>query len=335
MHPGAQHLEDDEDAKPGKLTTEPLADGEEPQAGEPRGMQGDDQRIMLRAPSSTRALREQARRCCAGTATSSPRRCRVTRPSTAPAERHAALASDGAARGEARPQRGQHGARGQALPASAARARTARSAPTCCRTPRSTARSWSSAPWSRRQRALQRGDHLGAAGMAGEAVDRSRARRRCAPRMPSTAGPTCSSAKGGMARSKMTPKPCGSTLPAHDVERVGPVVLAGALDARQAALAGAQHAGRRAVAEQRRRDDVGGLVAGRCGRRACRVSIATRSTVDPGRASREAGRDGEAGDAAGAAAGRTPARARRRRESPCGRPPAPRDWASRCRSRTG
>ena len=71
------------------------------------------------------------------------------------------------------------------------------------------------------------------------------------------AGAICASAKGGIARSKITPNPCGSTCPAHDVERVGPDMLAAHFDRREAGLAGAQHAGGGAVAEQGGGDDVG------------------------------------------------------------------------------
>src|SRR4051794_25489829 len=47
--------------------------------------------------------------------------------------------------------------------------------------------------------------------------------------------------------------------PAHDVERVGPIVLGPAFHRGQPALSNPQHASRGAVAEQRRRDEVGDL----------------------------------------------------------------------------
>ena len=48
----------------------------------------------------------------------------------------------------------------------------------------------------------------------------------------------------------------GVDVPAHDVERVGPGMLAAHLDGGDARLAGLKHAGRGAVAEQRGGDDV-------------------------------------------------------------------------------
>ena len=49
----------------------------------------------------------------------------------------------------------------------------------------------------------------------------------------------------------------GIDAPAHDVERVGPELFAGCLDARRPAVAGAQHDRGGAVAEQAGGDDIG------------------------------------------------------------------------------
>ena len=89
-------------------------------------------------------------------------------------------------------------------------------------------------------------------------------------------------------------------VPAHDVERVGPGVLAAHLDGGDAAVAGAQHAGRGAVAEQRGRDDVrlGQLVEPE----RQRAELDRDEQHDAARPRlRQPGGDREPGDAAGAA----------------------------------
>jgi hypothetical protein len=88
--------------------------------------------------------------------------------------------------------------------------------------------------------------------------------------------------------------------PAHDVERVGPVVLAAHFDHRRCPPARTQHAGRRAIAEQGGGDDVR---LGQLSRRNASVhsSTATSNTTLPGRDCARRDAIDRPADAAGAA----------------------------------
>ena len=172
--------------------------------------------------------------------TSSPRRCRVTRARISAGQAHAACdAGTGTLQVKPGPIAVMHGAARQACLDAAAPARTARSAPTCCRSRRQHVALMVERALVQLQRRLQRGDHLGAAGMAGEAIDRRAARRPCRARMPSTAGRDILLGEGRNGAVEDHAEPGRVDVPAHDVERVGPHMLARALDARDAALAGA------------------------------------------------------------------------------------------------
>jgi hypothetical protein len=106
------------------------------------------------------------------------------------------------------------------------------------------------------QRRLERGDYLGAAGVAGEAVDR-RTLDADARQDAVDGGADLLLGKrrdGAIEDDAQTGR---IDLPSHDVEAVGPQMLARPFDAREAGLAGAHDAGRRAIAEQRRRHHVG------------------------------------------------------------------------------
>ncbi len=188
--------------------------------------------------------------------TSSARRCSVTSAENEFGRRHAACRSATQLAVKPGPSAVSSERDGSPL-RNGAQARTAPSATTCCRSRRAPARSWSSVPWSSASARLQRRDHLGAAGMADEAIDvggrRAACRARIAPwRRPQIGGDEI---RDGAAEDDA--KPFGIDVPAHDAERIRPQVLAGILDPGRAAVAGAQHGSGGAVAEQGDGDDVG------------------------------------------------------------------------------
>ena len=150
------------------------------------------------------------------------------------------------------------------------------------------------------KRALEGGHHLGAAWMTDEAADivggNSELRQHVVERRRE---PLLD--EGRHRAGEDDAEPLRIDGPAHHVERVGPVVLAAALEFGEAALVGAEHAGRAAVAEQRRRDQVRDLeVVEPEGERA----QLDRDHQDVGSGPRlgEPCCDREAADAAGAAA---------------------------------
>ena len=167
-----------------------------------------------------------------------------------------------------------------------------------------------------RQRALQRGDDFCAAGMADEAVDVGHRQAPSAARISATAGPPCVRAtKSGNRALEDHAEPFGIDAPSHDVERIRPQLLAGALDPRRAAVAGAQHARRGAVAEQAGGDDIGlgqfvvanapaCTVRARPAARWCRAAPAPAAMRSTGPTRRPR------------SPGRTPARATRRQRKP-------------------
>ena len=107
-----------------------------------------------------------------------------------------------------------------------------------------------------RKRVLQRDDHLGAAGMADEAVDF--VDRNLHPREHfGDRGAHVVPDEIGNRPLKDHAKPFGVDAPPHDVERIGPQFLAGGLDPGCAAVACAQYDRRGAIAEQAGGDDIG------------------------------------------------------------------------------
>ena len=103
---------------------------------------------------------------------------------------------------------------------------------------------------------LQGGDHLGAAGMAGEAIDPvARHAKALQDAVDGNADMLCREGWDGAVEDDA--QPGRVDLPAHDVEAVGPQMLAGAFDAGHPRLAGAHDAGGSTIAEQCRRHHVG------------------------------------------------------------------------------
>jgi hypothetical protein len=117
--------------------------------------------------------------------------------------------------------------------------------------------------------------------------------------MPAIAGAMCSRANGGISRS-YDAEALRINLPTHDVERFRPGVLAAHFNCDSAAIVSPKHTCSRAIAEQRRGDDV------RLGQLIEPESESANFDHDEQydaawtRAG-EAGGNGEAGDAAGAA----------------------------------
>ena len=106
------------------------------------------------------------------------------------------------------------------------------------------------------QRLLERHDHLGAAGMAGEAVDRVPGHADAVEDAVDCRSDFLLGEWRDVAIEHHA-QPFIVDIPAHDVERVGPHMLAGAFDLGDAALARAQNAGRSAVGEKCGRHHVG------------------------------------------------------------------------------
>ena len=153
-------------------------------------------------------------------------------------------------------------------------------------------------------------------------------------RIPSTAAPTCSSAKRGIERSKMTPNPVGVDFPAHDVETVGPQIARPRLRcAPGRSRPCARHRPRRRR-RTRRLPPIWHLSAGPCGTPRCRSRAGGGQQVLWGRARAKRLRDGKARVPRRRIPVRTPGTHRHRHGSPCDPPPVPRGWVWRCRSRT-
>jgi len=132
------------------------------------------------------------------------------------------------------------------------------------------------------QRSLERGDHPGAAGMTGEAIDVAEGKtdalqdaRHGRPDLP--LGKRWNGAVEHHAQALVI------DIPAHDVERARPQVLARAFDAGNPGFARAHDASRVAVAEQCRGDDAA-LVSWSARKAVVQISSATISTRVPGRA---------------------------------------------------
>ena len=241
---------------------------EHPEAQKPEPMDRDDRRVMagrdLDAPRGQQPPRVAPRQHEFAAALQRDERQDQGRETSRRFPQH------GAARRETRPHGVQDGAVRQALPSARGRARTARSARTCCRArPGRRARGQAIlAPAPARLRARRR-----PCVRPGWQTKRSTSAMRCPDRarMPLTAGPTFSRAKGGMAWAKMTPKPCGSTLHPMMSSVSGQVCSPGGLDrppGRRRRPAGRRRQHRRRTAPSPR---CWPWSARRAGTRACRV----------------------------------------------------------------
>ena len=156
--------------------------------------------------------------------------------------------------GEAGTERRQHGRAAQAALATRVRARTARSAPTCCRG-RATPRARRAAcPFAARARVSTASSTLAPPGWQ---MSCGATRRAALTKRRAGAAKRCSM-KRGSERDSTTPKPTGSTVQPMMSSVLGQVCSTLGADLQGAWLAlDAQHAGRGAVAEQRRGNYVG------------------------------------------------------------------------------
>ena len=159
------------------------------------------------------------------------------------------------ARGEAGAERGhQHAAAGRRHRASA-RARRAPSPPTCCRNRASIARASAERASAQTERLFERVEHLGAAGMADEAVDIGERRDRGGGGNPRSTSRRSRCTSAGMSREKSALSPSSATSQPMMSSDCGQVYSPPCPSAGPSAVAG-NHRRRGAVAEEGGGDDV-------------------------------------------------------------------------------